>query len=161
MNLLTAAQARWLFAYEPTTGQLTWRNPPHPRLRAGDEAGYSHKKGYRRVSVQGRSYLVHRIVWLYVYGQWPSATIDHINGLRADNRLQNLRDVLHATNCENLREARQGKELPLGVTPHHGKFQARIRVKGRLQNLGHFPTPEEAHEVFVAAKRRLHEGCTL
>src|SRR5690606_29866615 len=60
------------------------------------------KDGYRQVGIGGSHYLAHRLAWLHVYGCWPENLIDHLNGVRDDNRICNLRDVDDRTNNENI-----------------------------------------------------------
>jgi len=124
--------------------------------------------GYRCIKVLGRLQLAHRLAWLYVHGVWPDHEIDHLNGIRSDNRLGNLRDVSRTTNSENQRRATVGNTSTklLGATLDDSvyrrkPFKAQIKVNGRSRHLGMFATAEEAHQAYVDAKRQLHEGCTI
>lgn len=160
---LTAARLRELLNYDPETGLLTWRAARHG-VFAGAVAGWTSRQGYIHLSVEGCTQQAHRLAWLHVYGAWPAQHIDHINGVRDDNRIANLRDVLPRVNAENVRRVHaQNKSGFMGVrkarTP--GKWQASIIVKGRFLYLGVFTSTEEAHEAYVAAKRIHHEGCTI
>lgn len=108
--------------------------------------------------------MAHRLAWLYVHGRWPDGLIDHKNGDRADNRFDNLRDVAHRVNMQNLRKAFvSSKTGLLGASPlKDGRFGAFIKRDGKSKNLGTFDTPELAHAAYVAAKRVIHhEGNTL
>lgn len=102
-------------------------------------------------------------VWLMHTGRWPDGEIDHINGVRDDNRIENLRDVTHQTNAENRRRPVRASETgALGVTlTKDGRYRARICSKGRLLSLGVFGSADEAHAAYVLGKRRLHAGNTL
>jgi hypothetical protein len=96
-----------------------------------------------------------------VYGYWPNE-VDHVNGAKDDNRIANLREVTHSENMQNQRGARSDSKTGLlGVSAHHGKWCARIRVKGTLKHLGSYSTPEAAHQAYVKAKRVLHPHGTL
>lgn len=154
-----------LLHYEPQTGVFTWRVDRTPTVKAGDVAGTSkNSSGHHVILIDWRPYRAHRLVWLYVHGRWPNGPIDHINGVRNDNRLVNLRDVTAKINTENQRRARSDNQCGyMGVRWHrNGAWQARIGLGGgRQKHLGLFDTPEEAHAAYVAAKRQLHEGCTL
>lgn len=102
-NDLTAAEVRRQVSYDPITGKferLTINRRPISDVPNGS--------GYLRVSIYGVSYKAHRLAWLHHYGEWPSNTIDHINGNRTDNRIANLRDVPHAENQLNLKRHRAG-----------------------------------------------------
>ncbi len=163
---LTAEYAKRVLNYDPDTGALTWAEKVAMRVRVGDEAGWIKSDGYREVSLFSKSYKVHRVVFLLVTGSWPKFHVDHINGVRDDNRWGNLRDVPRFVNNENHHEASSNSKLGvLGVRYverlKHNPFNAQIKVRGRVMSLGCYPTPEEAHAMYLCAKRSLHEGCTI
>lgn len=156
--------------FDPSTNRICWRiaNPPYP---AGYPAySFQTEKGYRVVRLKRVNYMEHRLIWFFVHGAWPKKDIDHKNGIKSDNTPDNLRDVTAGVNNENKRQPRAGKmqDTPLGVTylwflkkPKTKKYRAAISVDNKDSVLGKFHTPEEAHECYLEAKRRLHEGCTL
>lgn len=95
-------------------------------------------------------------------GEWPIGDIDHINGIRHDNRWSNLRVVSAQVNQQNRRRANaNGRAGLLGVNPYKNKFRAYIKIDGRTKYLGSYETADRAHAEYVAAKRQFHEGCTL
>jgi hypothetical protein len=148
--------------YAPSAGTFAWRVSPSRKLKAGDLAGALVGHGYIHIEIDGRSYGAHRLAWLYVYGSWPSAQIDHINGKRADNRIENLRDVVRRHNQQNQRVAHSGNMLGLlGVSKAGNRFKARIVVDGLQRQIGTFNTAEEAHAAYVKTKRRVHPGCMI
>lgn len=88
--------------YDEITGHLTWIKKPSKKTMLNSRAGSSHKSsGYRQVYFMGKTYPEHRLIWFWVYGEYPEHEIDHINHIRDDNRLCNLRQVTHAQNCRN------------------------------------------------------------
>lgn len=153
-----------LVTYESETGLMRWKKRISRKGKVCVVIG-SRKAGRNRLQakIHGTVYSLHRLVWFYVHGEWPSEEIDHINGNAADNRIENLRVVSRRVNQENLRIAKRNSSTRLlGVSPARGgKFRAAIRAKGVFHHLGHFDTAEEAHNAYLEAKRRLHEGCTL
>lgn len=153
-----------LLSYDSETGLFTWRVTMNSRAPAGKVAG-SDMYGYTQINSRGCCYAAHRLAWLYVHGVLPSGEIDHINGDKKDNRIANLRDVPHAINQQNRRQAhRKSSGLPLGVTLSYkarSPFKAMIQVAGKAIYLGIYGSPEQAHSAYVAAKRQMHSGCTI
>jgi hypothetical protein len=154
---LTAEYLREIFDYNPQTGDLHWRIRPAHRVQIGDKAGYSTNNDHVRVTVLSSLYLAHRLIWVYVYGDWPKQQIDHINGVRTDNRISNLREASPSENSENLHKCRSHNQCGfLGVYERYGRWQARIRTNGITKSLGVFDTAELAHEAYLVAKREDH-----
>lgn len=174
-QILTQEYVRSLFHYDPETGVLTWKERPREHFAtegawkvmnarcAGKPVGSSHRfqGDYLALSLRGRKYLVHRMIWFLVYGYWPDE-IDHINGKRADNRLVNLRDVSRPVNMKNKRVRRDSKTGIPGVMWHKAaaKWCAQIRVSGRMRHLGVFGRLEDAIAARKAAEKEFgyHEN---
>lgn len=151
-------------SYDTESGVFRWVQPPKKarHVRPGDVAGTLTEQGYVRIKYEGVLYRAHRLAWLFVHGCWPSERIDHINGVRSDNRIANLRDVPARTNSENRRRANANNSTGLlGVSRNGRRFSAVIGNAGRVIYLGTFDDPTEAHAVYLAAKARLHEGSTF
>jgi hypothetical protein len=158
--MVTQERLRELFHYDPETGILT-RKVAKGSQQVGVAAG-NQNRGYLQLTVDGHAGFVHRFIWLYVYGKWPSEKIDHIDGNRSNNRLSNLRDVSQALNVQNERKPRSSNKSGfLGVKACRGRWRAEICIKGKTKFLGRFDTPEEAHAVYVEAKRKAHPGFML
>ncbi len=154
---LTADEVRKLLRYDQETGKLFWLVRSAIHVSPGDEAGYVEPNGYISVSIRKRAYKSHRLIWLMVTGDWPAACIDHINGVRADNRLVNLRQATKAQNNTNSMTPKTNTSGYKGVTwnKYSGKFLAQIRFKRKSYFLGYFTEAEEAHHAYVAAAERL------
>jgi len=148
-----------LLIYSPESGLFT-RRTARGNAAAGSLAGTASPRGYLRIAVDGVEYPAHRLAWVYMTGCEPSGDIDHRDGCTSNNRWDNLRDVSHRTNGENQRRPSSNNKTGfLGVHKNKsGSFVAEIRVDGALRYLG---TPELASDVYLAAKRQLHQGCTL
>lgn len=108
--------------------------------------------GYKHGTIYRTHYKAHRVAWALFYGEWPKHTIDHINGIRTDNRISNLRDVPHAVNTRN----RHDKNADRGVSFHKssGGWQAFIGDRGH-KHLGVFGTKGEAMASRKAAEIEL------
>jgi hypothetical protein len=160
---------RQLLRYEPETGRLFWREaaPEHFQGsearsseyrakifnsgRAGREAIIGRVDGYAVGRVLGKQVKAHRVIWAMVYGDWPEHEIDHINGVRDDNRLENLRHVSRSENQRNCKLRRDSSSGVTGVRRSHGcstwtAFIGNVR-------LGAFKTKEAAIAARKAAER--------
>lgn len=160
---LTAERAREMLNYDAETGVLTWKVAVRS-VRRGDEAGNINARGYRVIKLDGARYRAHRLAWLITNGTWPTGELDHINGLKDDNRIANLRDVSRTINSQNQRRARSDSRsglLGVSFDKSRGKWRAGIGVDGRERHLGRFNTQDAAHDAYIDAKRQLHAGCTL
>lgn len=122
---LSAKQVRALFDYEPATGHLTWKKA-NTRRKVGERAGWTTSRGYRRVSVLGKIYTEHNVIWLLVTGKWPSKTIDHRNRRYDDNSWDNLRPATLTEQQGNRRFDRRNKSGVRGMSLSHNKFVVRV-----------------------------------
>lgn len=155
----------WLFLEIDSTKSKSIRYQKTWNSRfAGKVAGTIHHEGYIQITIEGNRYMAHRLAWLYMYGAFPKDHIDHINGNRSDNTLYNLREATNAQNLQNQRmPSSNNKSGFLGVSlcKLRNKYQAVIMVSGKYKHLGYYDTPEEAHEVYLDAKRENHSFCTI
>ena len=127
--------------------------------RKGKVAGWVNKNGYRYVSFNGRRKLAHRLAWEFVYGSAPNGEIDHINGNRDDNRIDNLRIATHQENAHNMATPpKHNTSGLLGVSYYKRDrcWSAYIKVNGRKRHIGYYPTAELAHAAYVQAKNNMH-----
>jgi len=159
---LTRERLVQLLSYDETSGHFLWR-ARKGHMEAGASAGSPQASGYIAIKIDSRLYKAHRLAWLYVHGEWPFGVIDHINGVLADNRILNLRDVSVSLNAQNQRSARRDNALGvLGVRKTAtGKYQTRITLNGKTRQIGAFASVEEASAAYIAAKRDLHATCSI
>lgn len=139
-----------LFTYDPETGVILWKE--RDRNLSGVEAGgICPTSGYRRIKINSSLILAHRIAIAMVTGKWPEDQVDHINGVRADNRLANLRAVSRSENLVNKGRYRSNTSGVTGVSWHrqHRKWIASINRAGRRTTIGLFHNLDE-----TAAARR-------
>lgn len=153
-----------VLAYEPDTGIFRWKEARGPK-RVDDVAG-SMLGEYFSVRVFGKTLLAHRLAVLIMTGTMPDTamTVDHRDGDKLNNRWENLRVVTQGVNNQNLRRARVGSKSGL-IGAHwnkrENKWQAAIRINGKVTHLGRFNTAEEAHAAYISKKREVHDGCTI
>ena len=150
---LDQARLKEVVIYSPETGVFTW-NKSNCRGKAGNSIGYKcATHGYMRVMIDGKMYAQHRLAWLYMLGEWPKRVIDHVNGIRSDNRWSNLRDVSHSENQQNRRGRNSNRKhnLPRCVETCDSwlktrakPYRAKVRKAGKNYHLGYFRTVEEA-----------------
>lgn len=139
-----------LLLYESDTGVFRWLAKRAPDIRAGDVAGTTRSDGYLAIRVQGRKYQSHRLAWLYMYGEFPLAQIDHINGIKGDNRIANLRLATNAENCRNRGPRSDSKSGLRGVSfdIESGKWRATASDGKRYISIGRFSTSVEAKAAY-------------
>lgn len=154
--MLTQEKLKAAVLYDPDAGVFTWRQPTGRKGR-GSDAGSATYAGYRRIQIDGVAHHSHRLAWLYVTGRWPSHVIDHINGIRNDNRFCNLREATPQQNSRNKRVARKSASGFKGVYWHkgHGSWCAEIWVSGVKRHLGYFDNSENAAGAYQAAEKTL------
>ncbi len=155
--ILTLSRLRQLLEYNPRTGDfifLVTRGGVTP----GTVAGSPCRGGYIRILIEGRLYAAHRLAWLNMTGSFPAFDIDHINGVRSDNRWCNLREATRAENMQNYPVPKTSTSGLMGATWHkaNGRWRAQIKVGGVKRHLGYFDSPEEAHGAYLVAKAALH-----
>jgi hypothetical protein len=131
--------------YEPDSGHFYWCKSPTPRIKIGDKAGSLHGEGYITITVSKKAYLAHRLAWFFTHGVWPTEDIDHINGVRSDNRIINLRP---ASRKENIRNGRSriltSKYKGVSWDKSRDKWVAYIKFDDKSKNLGRFDNEEDA-----------------
>jgi hypothetical protein len=159
---ITHARLCEVLHYDPETGIFRWRVSRGGK-RAGSIAGSLYKSGYLRIAIDGITYRGHRLAWLYMTGEWPKEEIDHIKGIRDDNRWGKLRD---ATTVENRRNVKRQKNNSSGFKGVHWhvrkkKWVARIAIEKRRLHIGMYDSKEAAYEAYKnAAKANFGEFYT-
>lgn len=152
--MMTKDTLRKLVAYDPESGLFTslvkrWT------IEVGSPIGTRRPDGYYVTGIGGRSYLLHRLAWVYVHGDCPPY-LDHINRDPSDNRLCNLRPATISQNGANTGRRRDNRAGLKGVTfiPEKRKWRARVQVGGKRRYLGYYDTPEAAHEAYISAAQK-------
>lgn len=151
IELVSRERVLELLDYDPGTGIFTWKVRRTPLTKIGSCAGSLDKDGYRCISVDERTYKAHRLAWLVVYSIWPRDQIDHINGVKDDNRIDNLREATNAENKRNSERYTNSTSGYKGVSYHKDrkKFQAYCQSSCGIQRyLGLFSTDVEAARAY-------------
>lgn len=151
MNNITKELLHEVFAYQ--NGELRWKKPTGPRVKTGDIAGKAlSSHGYKTVAIFGKTYKAHQLIYIMFHGT-EAREIDHINGDRSDNRIENLRAVTRSQNCANQRTQKRSASGFKGVTfmPKKQVWRARIKAKQKEIYLGCFASKEEAAHAYNQA----------
>lgn len=159
--MITQQRLKALVYYDNERGALI-RRRDRSYKKEGSALGGHDMKGYLKTCIDGKYYKVHRLVWLYEKGEFPRGELDHINGVKDDNRLCNLRIANHSENSQNQRRAQKHNKVGLlGVVKIRDKYKAMIRIDGKQIKSCLFDDPIEAHNAYLKAKRIVHSHCTI
>ncbi len=168
IGVMTQEMVKKLFTYCDTKGGFSWKERGREDFKTDrafktwnlrysfKKAGTLSKNGYVHITLKinglNYSFLEHRLVWLYFKGKFPDFTIDHINGDRAGNFIENLRDVPQSVNNRNSTRPRHNATGFVGTSfdKKNGRYNAHIYVLGKVKRIGRFDTLEQA----VAARKR-------
>ena len=157
MGAINRNLLREMFLYEPSTGWLIRRTRESQNSKPGRIVGTDNGEQKLRVKIKGKSYLVHRLNWLFHFG-WLPEFLDHKNGDPLDNRIENLRPATRAENNRNVTKRSSNTSGYKGVSffKSSGKWRAAIRVNGASLHIGYYDTPEDAHQAYCDKGRELH-----
>ncbi|EPY4328991.1 HNH endonuclease [Klebsiella variicola] len=177
MEKITIDYLNEALSYCPKTGILRWKVRPVHHFKseagmratnsrfAGKPTGSPDTYGHLQVGVNGRLYLAHRLAWAIFYGAWPDDEIDHISGIKTDNRIDNLRVVSTRVNCKNKRICRKNESGVTGVYWYKSRnlWRAKITVDGKHKHIGYFSSIEDAKKARVEAQKNFgfhdNHGC--
>mgnify|MGYP000368519610 CR=1 FL=1 len=145
LKTITQVELKKFLSYKD--GKFFWKKTIARRIKIGDRAGCLGKKNwYRVIRIDGKNYSEHRLVWLYHIGEFPKNQIDHINQIKYDNRIENLREVSHIENHKNQPLRKDNTSGFVGVYWYRKtkKWMAGVQVHGKSINLGYFNKIEDA-----------------
>lgn len=155
---ITQEKLKELFIYDPVSGLVVRKKTTSSNAKAGSVVGSINSNGYLLTKVCGKSLAIHRIVWIYVHGITPQNEIDHVNGDKTDNRIENLRICSKTENQQNQKLHSDNTSGYHGVSWRKdiGKWRAQIQVAGKKLMLGCFDNLPEAIEAHTKAKEKYH-----
>lgn len=151
---LTVKRIFELLSFDKSTGVFRWKVPTQGRIALNSVAGTFDSNGYSMIIIDGRRYKTHFLVFYITHNRWPAGQIDHVNGIRTDNRPENLRECLPIENSRNIRIRKNSKSGCRGVTWHkrQKKWNVRLGFHGKSKHFGCFDDLELA--VLVAEEAR-------
>lgn len=164
MKEITSRYLKECLSYYPDTGEFYWRTRPRSHFKtkrgwrcfnsqkSGMLAGNLNSQGYVQIYLNGRLHQAHRLAWVYMYGDWPSKGIDHINQIRDDNRINNLRDAAQSENVKNAAMRVDNTSGHTGVywNKEMKKWKASIASEGKQHHIGYF---NEIEDAIIARKK--------
>lgn len=136
--------------YNPQTGEII-------SLKSKKPIGNKDKDGYIVLRLYGKVLRRARLAILLSSGTWPDGVVDHINRIKTDDRLSNLRVLTPSENTQNISLTGKNNYTGyMGVLERRGRYYARVRHNNVMHHFGGFSTPEEAYAVYVQKKKELH-----
>lgn len=155
---LTQKRLRELLDYAPDTGLFAWRTSRKGQPAKGTIAGTVSGEGYLAVTIDYKTYLLHRLAWFYVHGVWPDDKLDHANGIRTDNRITNIRECNQQENARNRKTNKGSISGVSGVTWRRGKWEVNISVRKYCNTcFGRYSDLELAELVAHEARNKYHK----
>jgi hypothetical protein len=155
--MLTQKILKELLDYNQDTGIFTWK-VSRGKAKAGNVAGKINNDGYIAIGFNYKTYQSHRLAWIYVYGEFPKKLIDHINGIKTDNKISNLRECNHSQNGFNRKISINNTSNVKGIYwyKQYNKWRSQIKVNKKIKFLGYFDDFFEACCSIYSARNKLH-----
>lgn len=140
-NIVSQERLKELLHYNPNTGEFTWNSGRQGVAEKSlSVAGAITERGYRRICIDGKKIMAHRLAWSYITGEFPPFDIDHIDGNRLNNRIVNLRTVNRLDNSRNSSIGKRNKSGVVGLSwdKVNNRWKSAITDRGKTINLGRF-----------------------
>ncbi len=144
--------------YDPETGIFTANTGERAGWKVGSPVG-TMDRGYVRIMISKKYYPAHRLAWFMTYGQLDDTQqIDHVDGIRSNNKIYNLRIATHGQNCQNIGLPKHNRSGVKGVhwASYSKKWRAQIKINGKRIFIGEFDTIGEAAEAYRQRAEELH-----
>jgi len=156
--VVTQERLKEVLDYDPCTGIFTWKNKVSRKIVVGRIAGCLDGRGYSMIRIDRKIYKSHRLAWLYMNGAFPNGQIDHINRIKTDNRICNLREASPSENQQNhpLHSDNTSGFTGVSWVKRINKWRAEIKHNGKNIHLGYHKTIEEAVAARAIAKAKYH-----
>jgi hypothetical protein len=163
MLKISQKRLKELLSYNSETGVFTWKENRSGKTKKGMVAGYiQQNNGYRRIRINNVAFRASRLAWLYVHGYLPENDVDHINNIRSDDRIVNLREATRSCNLRNHLKSKRNKSGVSGVCYHKRdkKWIVNIGEGGRLCHVGCYKNFQDAVLARLKAEKKYgYESC--
>lgn len=153
---MTQNELKNIVHYNKETGKFTWLNCNRSTYNNTELKGSDDKDGYLTVKINQVRYRLHRLAWLYVYGEFPKHQLDHINHIKYDNRIDNLRNATNQQNQWHKPASKRNTTGAKGVIKRGNSFTAQMTINGKKKYLGSYKTVDEAKNAYINMAKQLH-----
>jgi hypothetical protein len=151
--------AQKLFTYKD--GNLFWKSKYsiYSSIKIGQQAGFTTSEGYVNIKVAKKIYPIHRIIFLYHHGYLPKF-IDHINKIKNDNRIENLRPATASENQHNKKIQKNNKSGIKGVcwSTSNKKWQVQLMVNKKAMHFGYYFDIKIAEFIAETMRNKYHKS---
>lgn len=156
--MITQKRLKEVLNYDPETGIFTWKIKISKKIIVGTEPRSLNRYGYKRIRIDKRDYMAHRLAFLYMTGEFPKDQVDHINRIRTDNRFCNLRNASNAQNQWNKSKLRNNSTGFKGIhfANRERRFVAKVNVENKTICIGYFKELKCAVEAYENFVRKAH-----
>ena len=155
--MLTQKEVKKYLDYNPDTGIFKWKISIGV-AKPNKIAGHKNTFNYIEIRIKGKSYKAHRLVWLYMYGEFPKKFIDHINRKKDDNRICNLRDADAKLNSNNRLLPKSKNKTITGIQGiYYDKRCRRYMVRICRSSFGQYADINEAKKVRNKLEKKYKE----
>ena len=155
--MITHEELLDLLDYDKETGVFRRKKSNSRSVKPWSVAGGKDKKGNGIIGIKYKTYQISRLAWFYVYREWPKGVIVHINDIKTDNRICNLKNISNSIHKPNIKLK--------AVNPHYDKrykkWRSALMIYGNRINLGRFDTEQEAKDAITNYKLKLEESGIL
>lgn len=153
--MITQSELKEYAVYDEFTGIFT-NIKSRQACGFGKILGSVQSDGYLQARINGKSYLIHRLAWLYMHGSFPLSILDHKDLDKKNNKISNLRLANHSFNQFNRDVVKCSKSGAKGVTKNGKGWRAQACVGGKRQNLGTLKTIQEAAKAYQIFAKTNH-----
>ena len=147
---ITQKKLKEIFYYDK--GNLYWNEDrANGKIKKHSIAGRKNNQNYIQIRIKDKKYQAHRLIYIYHFGELKNLHIDHVNGIRYDNRIENLRAATIKDNHKNRTTA-----LGYSYNRKMNKYHSRIGIDGKVISIGYYDTQKEARLAYLEAKKIYH-----
>lgn len=155
-NLLTLSRLKEVLEYHPKSGIFIWLKQVSNVTKVGHEAGSKcSSTGYIRIQIDGKRYQAHRLAWFYMFEEFPDSILDHIDNIKTNNKIENLRLTTETDNQHNKPSYKNTSGFKGISCRKDGKFIASFSHKNKKYYVGIYNSVEEAKPYYISKAKQV------